>query len=134
MLDVNAEPFKKGFDNLKKQEDIFELKVQILVSIGRSVKNSLYVKRVRALRMTIVNFQKAKFKTRTLQFDCPFDPFDGVYPELAVALSAAEGVAEGVAEGARDDRELVGHSFSVPRKSGLRRTKTPTYINTRLFA
>ena len=32
-------------------------------------KNSLYVKRVRALRMTIMNFQKAEFKTRTLPFD-----------------------------------------------------------------
>jgi hypothetical protein len=40
MLDVNAEPLKKGFANLKKQEDIFELKVQILVSIGHSVKTA----------------------------------------------------------------------------------------------
>ncbi len=37
--------------------------------------------------MTIMNFQKAKFKTRSLPFD-PFDyAFDGVYPGLAAALS-----------------------------------------------
>jgi len=32
-------------------------------------KKSLYVKRVRALRMTIANFQKAKFKTRSFPFN-----------------------------------------------------------------
>jgi hypothetical protein len=36
-------------------------------------------------------------------FDCA--PFDRVYPELAVALSEAEGAAEGVVERAQDDQK-----------------------------
>jgi len=36
---------------------------------NQSQEKSLYVKRVRALRMTITNFQKANFKKRTILFD-----------------------------------------------------------------
>ena len=39
------------------------------MSIGRSVKNSLYVKRVRALRIAIMHILKNEFKKRKMPFD-----------------------------------------------------------------